>query len=288
MAFDGSCDTRRVRVAAYQAPYLPFGSFEAVGLIRDQLALCEARGVEILCCPESVIGGLAHESDGQAPEDVAIEVDSPEFEEVVEPLMRSAVTLIVGFTERGADGGIFSAAAVLGSNTLLGVYRKAFPGYRTVIRAGTELPIFHHGPVPFGVIICNDIWYLEPARILAARGAGVLFIPSNSGHLRGPSAANLLRARGENLPVARAVENTMAVVVADITGRQGNRSSLGCTRIVDPDGVVLAESDPAIEGLVIADVEPQRRHVPDRRGWDGGTNLAVSEAFLSLWAADSV
>ena len=53
-----------MKVAAYQAPYLPFGCWDAVGLIAAQLIDCERAGVELLCCPEAIIGGLAHESAG--------------------------------------------------------------------------------------------------------------------------------------------------------------------------------------------------------------------------------
>lgn len=273
----------KVRVAAYQAPYLPFGSFEAVALIREQVAACEAQAVEVLCCPEAVLGGLAHESDGESPSDVALRVHRGELHAVLRPLMDTAMTVIVGFTERDAAGGIFSSAAVIRAGELVGVYRKVFPGYRTVVQAGNELPVFRHGSLRYGVIICNDIWYLEPARVLAAGGAAVLLVPTNSGHLRSRAAADALRARGDNLPIARAVENTTTVVVADIAGRQGDRLALGCTRIVDPDGVVLAQADPQGEALIIAEVEASRRP-PNPRGWDGYTNATVTRAFVDLWS----
>ena len=48
-----------MKVAAYQAPLLPAGSMAALGLIRKRLDWCESEGVEILCCPEAVLGGLA-------------------------------------------------------------------------------------------------------------------------------------------------------------------------------------------------------------------------------------
>jgi len=32
---------------------------EAVALIKTQIEICEAEGVEILCCPEAILGGLA-------------------------------------------------------------------------------------------------------------------------------------------------------------------------------------------------------------------------------------
>lgn len=53
-----------MKVAAYQAPLSPNGSMEALEFIRYQIDQCEARGVQILCCPEAVLGGLADYSAG--------------------------------------------------------------------------------------------------------------------------------------------------------------------------------------------------------------------------------
>jgi predicted amidohydrolase len=271
-----------MKVAAYQAPYLPFGSLDAIGLIKDQLAICQAQAVDVLCCPEAVIGGLAHESDGQSPAEVALSIENGELVEVLGPLMTTTVTLVVGFTERDRSGRLFSSAAVISDGELALVYRKVFPGYRTAIQPGTQLPVISHGQSSFGILICNDIWYLEPARVLSAEGAAVLFVPSNSGHLREQAATARIRSRGESLPIARAVENTVTVVVADIAGRQEGRLALGSSRIIDPDGAVLAWADPCSESLLIADVEGERRSF-EPRGWDGYTNPAVATAFLGLW-----
>ena len=48
-----------VKVAAYQAPLLAAGSMGALDLIRARVRACEAEEVEILCCPEAILGGLA-------------------------------------------------------------------------------------------------------------------------------------------------------------------------------------------------------------------------------------
>lgn len=268
-----------MRVAAYQAPYLPFGSLDAVDLIATQLIACESAGVELLCCPEAIIGGLAHESAGQSPRDVALTVD--ELRRLVAPLASSPVASVIGFTERGSDDAVYGSAALLADGDVRTVYRKVYPGYRTVVSAGTDLPVVTLGDTLLGMMICNDIWYVEPARLLSAKGAALIAVPTNSGYVKVDAPTSRLRSRGETLPVARAVENTVTLVVADIVGEQGGRRALGCTRIVDPDGRVLAQAHPDETALLIADVEPRRR-AHDPRGWDGHLNPAVSGEFAAL------
>ena len=73
-----------MKVAAYQAPLLPAGSMEALPLIRARVAECERRGVEILCCPEAILGGLA--DFAPEPRSLAIDVEGGELQKILEPL----------------------------------------------------------------------------------------------------------------------------------------------------------------------------------------------------------
>ncbi|WP_264039042.1 carbon-nitrogen hydrolase family protein [Mycolicibacterium hodleri] len=266
-------------VAAYQGPYLPFGSMDAVELIREQLTECERIGVDLLCCPEAILGGLAHESDGQIPHDVAVSVE--ELRRLLAPLTSSPVATVVGFTEHADDGQLHNSAAFLADGAVQLVYRKVYPGYRTVIRAGTELPVIAFRGTVVGIMICNDLWYVEPARILASKGAAVILVPTNSGHLRNAPLDNRLRTRSETLPVARAVDNTVSVVIADIAGRQHGRAALGSSRIVDPDGALLCAANPHEVGLVASTIDTHSRPF-DPRGWDGHTNPAVHHQYASI------
>lgn len=270
-----------MRVAAYQGPYLPFGSGHGVELFAQQLQQCEGEGVELLCCPESFIGGLAYESDDQSPADVA--VSEGELARLLAPVMSSPVASVIGFTERAVTGKLYSSAAFLADGAIQLVQRKVYPGYRTAITAGTELPVIPFRDTVFGILICNDIWYTEPARILAHKGAELILVPTNSGHLRRDnSLKNRFRTRGETLAVARAVDNTVSIVQADVAGEQQGRSALGCSRILDPDGAVLAAADPQAVGLVIADIDPHSRPFGPR-GWDARTNAAVSGEYASMF-----
>jgi hypothetical protein len=60
--------TRLTKIAAYQAPLLEPGAMDTLALIRAQVERCEAEGIEIRCCPEAILGGLAT-SDHRRSED---------------------------------------------------------------------------------------------------------------------------------------------------------------------------------------------------------------------------
>ena len=46
---------RPMKVAAYQAPLLAAGSFQAIALMQERVVWCESEGVSILCCPEAIL-----------------------------------------------------------------------------------------------------------------------------------------------------------------------------------------------------------------------------------------
>ena len=63
-----------MKVAAYQAPLFKNGSMEAIEHIKRQIVVCEKEGVEILCCPETILGGMAEHVKN--PLDIAPNVES--------------------------------------------------------------------------------------------------------------------------------------------------------------------------------------------------------------------
>ena len=269
-----------MRVAAYQAPYRPYPSEGCVELVLAHLERAQAAGVEVVCCPEALIGELANETDGDSPSTVALSVFDGELEATISPLFGWGMTIVVGFTERGDDGQIHNAAAVIADSTLSGVYRKTYPG-NSACAAGTELPIFEHRGVPFGVLICNDAHYIEPARVLAAKGAEFLVVPVHGGHQ--PAKEQAWRARGVNVLIARAVENGIPLVAADVTGRQGERVCHGTTAIVDSQGTVVAAAQPLTEECIIADVALDGLRGGIDSDLFGRANPAVFEQFGALW-----
>ena len=133
--------------------------------------------MEILCCPEAVLGGLADYA--ARPADIAIDVESGQLDAVLAPLASDTVTTILGFTEIAGTGHLYNSAAVFHRGAVVGLYRKLHPAIRkSIYRAGDRMPVFTVGGLTFGIVICNDSNYPEPARIMASQGATALFVPT--------------------------------------------------------------------------------------------------------------
>lgn len=245
-----------MKVAAYQAPLHATASTEVIGLISEQVARCESEGVEILCCPEGVIGGLADYAE--RPADIAVNVGAGQLQTLLAPLASERVATVLGFTEV-ERGRLYNSAAVFHRGTVVGVYRKLHPAInRSVYRAGDEMPVFTVGGLTFGVIICNDSNYREPAGVMASGGAAALFVPTNNGlppEKGGPELVTLSR----KADAARAVENGVYVIRADVAGRAANLVSYGSSGITDPDGVALRTARPLGPALLVADIETEPR-----------------------------
>ncbi len=237
-----------MKVAAYQAPLLPGGSMEAIGLIRERVPWCEAEGVRILCCPEAVLGGLADYA--APPADFAIDVERGQLETVLAPLASDTVTTIVGFTEIRA-GRLYNAAAVYHRGAVAGVYRKLHPAIRkSVYTAGEQTPVFTVDGFTFGIVICNDSNFPEPARRMAAQGATALFIPTNNG--LPPEKADVV-GDARDADIALATANCLWVIRADVAGRADGRVSYGSSAIVGPDGTVVQSGRRLTEELLVVD-----------------------------------
>lgn len=229
---------------------------EVLGLIREQVRRCESAGVEILCCPEAVLGGLADYS--VRPAEIAIDAEGGQLGEILAPLASDSVTTIVGFTEIDRLGRLFNSAAVFSRGSVVGVYRKLHPAiHRSIYHAGDRMPVFTIGGLTFGIVICRDSSYREPARVMAAQGAAALFVPANNGLPPGKGGPDL-PAETRKVDIARAVEHGVSVVRADVAGRAPGLVAWGTSGIVDPDGRVLASPTPG-DDLIVAEIETARR-----------------------------
>ena len=114
------------------------------------------------------------------------------------------------------------------------------------------MPAFQVGGLTFGIVICNDSNDPAPARMKDSKGATALFIPTNNS-LPPEKAGVAVHAR--NVDIARAIENGVSVILADVAGCTDGKVSYGSSGIVDSHGNVLQSAQQLTEKLIVADLD---------------------------------
>ncbi len=242
-----------MKVAAYQST-IAYRTPEAMlPVLREQVERCEDLGVELLCCAEGVLGGLADYVE--EPATIAIRVADGQLAALLAPLASARVTTILGFTEQGDNGRLYNTAAVWSGGAVLGVYRKRHPAIRrSVYDAGHACPVFTIGALTFGVMICRDSLFPTVAHTLVARGAQALLVPTNNGMPVSKGDTSLV-TDARRIDTECALAHDVPVIRADVVGRCGTLVSDGATGIVNRSGHVVGAPVPGQDALVVAAVD---------------------------------
>ena len=101
-------------------------------------------------------------------------------------------------------------------------------------------------------MICRDSNDPELAADMTARGARVIFVPSNN--CLPPERADVV-ALSRAVDIARATDNEVMIVRADVAGRTADRVSFGSSAIVDARGTVLRTGETLSEDILVAEVQ---------------------------------
>src|SRR5438128_6981226 len=233
------------------------GDFEGnLAKVVQGLERADRDRVEIVSFPECFLTG--YPDTEELARQGAFATSAPQMLKVLDRTSRFNATAIVGFNElRGQD--LYNTAAVIHKGHVLGTYSKC-SAYQRFHKQGREFPIFERGGVRFGVIICSDGGYIEPARILAMKGARIIFAPHYNYISKEYLLTHFQEVRADH--VARAVENRVYFV-------RGNNVNLarepGITRydgvgygdsyIMDPFGEMVVRSRRFREDFIFADVD---------------------------------
>lgn len=131
---------------------------------------------------------------------------------------------------------------------------------------GRRLPVYTVAGVRSCFIICHDVRYPELVRLPVIGGAQICYFCSNESGLVHERKLSAYRA----MPIARATENGIFLVMANAPANPEDvtspSQSHGNSKIVHPDGNVLAEAGHFEERLVAVTVDMQaaRRAIAKR------------------------
>jgi len=252
-----------MKIAAYQGPCVG-GDLEAnIAKTLQVYGRAAADGVDFLAMPEAFLSGYGSQ---EYIELTAVAADGPELKPLYDATRKAETVLIVGLAERrGAK--TFNSTVVLYKGELLGVYSKTMLIGSDSKEMGfswdAELPVFEAKGITFGVQICADTSYAEPSRVLALKGATLIFTP----HFNHMPHANIEdhRQRVRNNHIATAVRNEVYVAKANsVVAEVVEKAGYGDSYILDPRGVVLVEAGMFVEGIIGVEV-PDQNLRPRRR-----------------------
>lgn len=220
--------------------------------------------VDIVCFPELSVSGY-NAGDAFRPEPEPIDCDV--VQGLVEVGKRSGITFLAGLLEQDTSGIVYNTQIVFGAAGVRGIYRKTHVPTSEIgtWNHGSELPVFAHARIRFGVEICYDSHFPEVSTLLAEKGAEMIFLP----HASGGETVEDKKARWLRYMPARAYDNTVFVGVCNQVGDNGaGRVFAGVSFICDPRGQVMAAASSGTEEeMVVADLQAEvlaaARRVPE-------------------------
>ncbi len=213
--------------------------------------------VQIVTFPECFLTGYPDTED--RAREGAFTLDSPQLHRVLDLTAKHDPTLIVGFNERRGDD-LYNTVLVAHRGHILGTYSKC-AAYMKFHKQGRTFPVFERDGVKFGVIICADGGYIEPARILALKGARIIFAPHFNYINDKGLIGHFMHVRADH--TARAVENDIHFVRCNNVVLDPAKSGIthyagvgyGDSYVVDPAGEILIQSRRHVEDFMLMDLE---------------------------------
>jgi predicted amidohydrolase len=249
-----------LRIGAYQGPTEPGALEKNAEAALQLLGEAQRKGVDFACLPETYLSGYGAPATLRA---AAVAVRGKWFQNWVRRCTFGDMVSIVGFIENRGQH-LYNSAAVIQKGKLLGLYTKSIPGSeyeREAVTFAANFPIFKAHGITFGVIICVESSVLEPSRILAEKGARIIFAPHYA--FIPMAAVEAHRQRVRNNHIARAVENNCWIVKANTVTeplrKMGEVEGFGYgdSFILDNLGVPQAEAGIFTTGWIMADAPRQ-------------------------------
>jgi predicted amidohydrolase len=227
------------------------------------------RNADIVCFPELFLtpffpNRLTHDFD-----QFFIALPDPAIQPLFQAAADSRVALVFPFGEKNGPHYYNACLVADKSGKHLGIYRKThipailpskLPGgtgsyEKFYFSPGSEFPVFDLCGTKIGIQICYDRKYPEGSRLLALKGAEILFMPICAATY----GETKLRGNTWELPLqARAYENGVYVVAVNRAGDENGRRHIGKSMIVDPVGadmIAVASSDGAELLLATVDLD---------------------------------
>jgi beta-ureidopropionase len=220
-----------------------------------------AQNVDIVCLQELFSTLYIAHTENERYFELAETIPGPTLEKLQNSARTNGVAVIAPIFEVDSEvpGTYYNTAAVIDRDgRIVGKYRKThlpqLPEYQEkyYFKPGNlGYPVFQVGGHRIGVYICYDRHFLEGPRVMALRGAEIVFIPTCTGFY--PELWELeLRAHASFNTIFVAGVNRVGV---EFEGQK--HPYYGNSMVVDPSGQVIARAS-SEEQMLIAELDMKR------------------------------
>jgi predicted amidohydrolase len=203
--------------------------------------------------------------------------DGPSVKRIMEMAGKYNIVVLFGLLEKEGEEKLFNCYVTARPDGTFEKYHKIHAFENSLMQQGSEYPVFDLFGWKCGVLICYDNNQPENPRIYSLRGCELLFAPHQTGafdmecagmgridiqlwddieknrdalfkEFQGPKGREWIV---KWLP-SRAYDNNMYHVFANGVGLDHDELRTGNAMILDPNGIILAESKSVEPDLVIA------------------------------------
>jgi len=186
---------------------------------------------------------------------LAEEVPGPATEAMQGIAQKKGVVVVLPLFEKDSRGLYFNTAVVIDADgKILGKYRKV---HIPQIPLWEEKAYFHPGDLGFpvfsthyarvGVQICWDNFFPEGSRILALKGAQIIFSPT--------AAAMASQGKWEKVICANAATSGVYIFRVNRVGKEAKQDFYGKSFCATPEGELVDQPSGAQEGVVVSSID---------------------------------
>ena len=227
---------RKITVASINLR--PSNTKSAAESVRQFLNATEASvhgKTDVILFPE----GITVVGTGKSYADVAESIPGPTTATLAELARKRSSYVVAGIYEREGPA-VYNTAVLLNrAGDVIGKYRKVYLPREEIehgLTPGSDYPVFRTDFGTVGLMICYDVFFADPARALASKGAEMILMPIWGGD--------------ETLGKARAIENKVFLVASGYDYP---------TYVMDPDGEILSRAQQRGDAAV-ATVDLSKRY----------------------------
>jgi predicted amidohydrolase len=210
------------------------------------------QGADLAIFPEMSLTGYVVRDQTY---ELAETIHGPTIKKVEELAKNTGTHIIFGMPELSekTQATVFNTAVFVGPEGFIGKYRKMYLPTHSVFeekryfRPGYQTAAFQTPLGNIGLCICYDIFFPEVLRLTRLKGAQLIICISASPAVR--------RSYFETLTCARAIENTAYVAYVNLAGVEDGLQFWGGSRLVGPNGDVLAKAKYDEEDFVICEAD---------------------------------